>query len=117
MYPTMQFKVFQKGTNKEVKVYVNPKSNLIVCKPHSLLIPFGKKITPEEFENNYIIITEKSFSFSKENTVLMFLLIIFMVLYFIVENTGKDKHIIKVLKKTKQQSKEQPCPTITEKTN
>lgn len=117
MYPMMRFKVFQNETNKEVKVYIDPQSNLIVCKPHSLLIPFGKKITVDEFENNYNIISYKSFSLFNEFSIMTFLLIIMIILYLIAENTGKDKHIIRVLKKTKQKSKEQPCPTSTAKTN
>lgn len=98
MYPKIQFKVFQNDTNKEVEIHVNSQSNLIVCEPNTILFPFGKSITPEEFENNYRVDTITTFKLSSDSIYIIVMFVLSLLIFILLHLSGNG-HVIKVLNK------------------
>lgn len=104
-YQSIQYKVYHKGSDKEVKLYIDPSSNLYV--DEGIYIPFfnGTLISSEEFDNNYDIkpITEYRWNsplmISKIFEV-MFSIIYIILLYYLV--WGRNAHIIHVIKENEE---------------
>lgn len=104
MFPEMNFKVYEKKTNRPVAVSISPRSRIYVDWRTSLPIVFGEEITPKELEEDYSICPITTYKWY--NTQLLVLLCSFALLLVIwvltyVQYYGKNGHIVKVLSKSK----------------
>lgn len=87
-YQNMRFSIYKKANNKEVKIHIDPNSNLYVNE--GLFIPFisGTKISSDEFENEYRIVPITEFRLSRSDSVMAIFLLVniicihsFIILY------------------------------------
>ena len=104
MFPEMNFKVYEKKTNRPVAVSISPRSRIYVDWRTSLPIVFGEEITSKELEEDYSICPITTYKWY--NTQLLVLLCSFALLLVIwvltyVQYYGKNGHIVKVLSKSK----------------
>lgn len=102
IYQKMDFKVYNKASNAQVEVYVDPQSHLHIT-DNAMQFPFlsGKTITVTDFENNYGITPITNYVWNSSKTIILISLIPIILLYFSLTFYlffGKNGHIIRVLK-------------------
>ncbi len=100
LYQRTTYKIYQTPYNKEVKIHIDPYSNLYVNEGVSIPFVSGTKITSEEFEKYCRIVPITEFRWSivdTISTILNILMFAFVLLYF-YKVLGKNAHIINVLK-------------------
>lgn len=99
LYQSIQFKVYHKGSDKEVKLHIDPSSNLYVNE--GISIPFfnGTLISSEELDNNFDIRPITEFRWNSLLMIWNMFNIIFSILYIILLYYlvwGRNAHIIHV---------------------
>lgn len=110
--PKMRFQVLQKDTNKEVYMYVSPRSDIYVSE-HSFTPYFsGYKITRENFEENYRVTPVLSFKWGMMivEIGMSVVLILFCVLGYIFLFGSRKSRIIKVIKNNYNKQKPANAP-------
>lgn len=100
--PRMNIKVYNNSSNEEVKIHINPYSNL-----YEGNVFWGKKIAKENFENNYRISPITTYNeYIPQIYVYGGLALILVILFILVtiDFSGK-KHVINVLNKAESEKK------------
>lgn len=101
----MQHKIFQKDSDKEVKVYITPKSTIIVADPNRIPNPFGESITLDDFDQHYRVELINTFKWSFGDVFLIIVIslgLIAVISLSLIVSIDKNNHIIKVLEKSKK---------------
>ena len=101
----LKFNIYEKTTNKEMTLMISPKLNLYVDENSTLALPVitGKRITTDEFNNDYTISPKVSYRwFYPIWTIVLYMAILFVFGYFYYDDyLGKKAHVVKVLIKNK----------------
>ena len=105
MYRKMTYSIYEKATNREVRINIDPYSNIYVNE--GIYIPFvtGTKITQKELLNDYKMVPITEFRWSGADTIfafdIAFLVFIYGFLaYYII--WGRNGHIKNVLKENEK---------------
>lgn len=102
LYPGVEYEIYEKGTNKEVSVRIDPSSNIHVSDGINLPFISSSVISCKEFKNNYKIETNTEFKWFNAITFVSLIEILLLVsilfwLYYI--GWGKYSHITNVIAK------------------
>lgn len=105
LYPGIRYKIYDKNTNKEVSVRLDPSSNIHVSE--GVYIPFvsGSVISCEEFKKNYRIETDTVFKWTNAITfvsIIEFLLLIPLLFWLYYIGWGKYSHITNIFIKNEK---------------
>jgi hypothetical protein len=100
-YQRIQYKVYHKGSDKEVKLYIDPSSNIYVNEGFNIPFVNGTLISLEELKNNYDIKPITEFRWNgpymiSKMSVVIFLVLYIVLLYYLV--WGRNAHIIHMIK-------------------
>lgn len=104
-YQKLGYNIYKKTNNQEVKVHIDPYSNLYINE--GITIPFisGTKISSDELEKEYRIVPITEFELSSPNSLMPIICIIISVVYIIMMYYlawGKNGHIINLLKENEE---------------
>ena len=100
-YQSLRYKIYKKDNNQEVKIHIDPYSNLYVNE--GMVIPFisGTKISLDELKKEYRIVPITKFKFNSFDDIMLISYLIILFVYIILLyylTLGKNSHIINVLK-------------------
>lgn len=104
IFPELEFRVFEKETNKAVAVGISPRSKIYVDWRTSLPVVFGEEITAKDLEDNYTICPITTYKWYNTQLIVLFCSFLFLLVIWVltyVDYLGKNGHIIKVLSKSK----------------
>lgn len=99
-YQRLRYNIYKKANNQEVKIHIDPYSNLYVNE--GLAIPFisGNKISSDELEKEYKIVPVTEFRLSSSESVMAILGLLLSLLYILLAYYmvwGRNGHIMNVL--------------------
>lgn len=99
-YQRLRYNIYKKTNNQEVKIHIDPYSNLYVNE--GLAIPFisGNKISSDELEKEYKIVPVTEFRLSSSESVMAILGLLLSLLYILLAYYmvwGRNGHIMNVL--------------------
>lgn len=104
-YQNLNFITYKKSNNQEVKIHIDPYSNLYVNEGFTIPFISGTKISKDELEKEYKISPVTQFSLSSDDSVSaiigFFIVIPFILLSYYV-GWGKNGHILNVLKENNE---------------
>ena len=101
LYQTMDFKVYHNSTNKEVKLNIDPKSNIYVTEGISIPFLSGAKISSNDLDKDYRIVPVTEFRWNSAECIFAIVeLVVILMLIFFMYNIiwGKNGHIINVIR-------------------
>ena len=104
-YHRIQYKVFHKDSDKEVKLYIDPSSNLYVNEGISIPFVTGSLISSEELDNNYNIRPITEFRWNDPLMILRiieFVIIIVYIIIFYYFAWGRNAHIINLIRENEE---------------
>lgn len=104
-YQKLRYNIYKKANHQEVKIHIDPYSNLYVNE--GLAIPFisGNKISSDELEREYTIVPVTEFRWSSYDSVMGVLSLLLSLLYIILAYYmawGRSGHIMNVLKENEK---------------
>lgn len=103
-YQRLRYNICKNTDNKEVKIFIDPYSNMYV--DDGIPIPFtGKRVTSKEFEKEYKIVPVTEFSWYSSETVTTIMSIVFFLGYIVLVYYliwGRNGHIMNVLKENEK---------------
>lgn len=104
-YQSIQYNVCHKGSDKEVKLHIDPFSNLYVDEGISIPFVADTLISSKELVNNYDIKPITEFEWNGPVVIskmfeVIFLIIYIILLYYLV--WGRNAHIINVLRENEE---------------
>ena len=103
-YQSLRYNICKNTDNKEVKIFIDPYSNMYV--DDGIPIPFtGKRVTSKEFEKEYKIVPVTEFSWYSGETVTNIISIVFFLGYIVLVYYliwGRNGHIMNVLKENEK---------------
>ena len=99
-YQRLRYNIYKKANNQEVKIHIDPYSNLYVNE--GLAIPFisENKISSDELEKEYKIVPVTEFRLSSSESVMAILGLLLSLLYILLAYYmvwGRNGHIMNVL--------------------
>ncbi len=104
LYQKINFKICQESTGKEVKIYIDPHSNLYVNEGISVPFITGEIISQKELNEDYRIVPITKFRWNNVEfvtAIIIFLvLVVFLCLHYYL--FGSDSHIINVISKNEK---------------
>lgn len=79
----VQYYIHEKGTDKEVSVYITPKSQLYIS--DNEFVPFldNRSITKEEINKKYNVAFKTNYSWGSDDSIIGIILIILAIVYFV----------------------------------
>ena len=104
-YQSIEYKVCQKGSDKEVKFYIDPFSNLYVNEGISIPFVTGTLIPSEELVDNYDIEPITEFRWNGPLMISKMFEVLFTILYIILLYYlfwGRNAHIINVIRENEE---------------
>ena len=103
-YQELSYNIYKKANNQEVKIHIDPYSNLYVHEGEGLPIPFisGNKISSNELEKEYIIVPVTEFRWSGSMFLGMWVLAIICLLFVYYTEWRGNAHIMNVLKENER---------------
>ena len=104
-YQNLRYNIYKKVNNQEVKIHIDPYSNLYVNE--GLSIPFisGNKISLDELKNEYKIVPITEFRLSSIESVMAIFLLLLSLVYILLAYYiawGRNGHIVNVLKENEE---------------
>lgn len=107
MYRKMTYNIYEKSTNREVRIHIDPNSNIYVNE--GVFIPFvsGTKISQKELLNDYKMVPITEYRWSGADTffaidiALLVFIYVFLAYYVTWGRNGHIKNVLKANEKSK----------------
>ena len=104
-FQTAQFRIYKYTTNEEVKLYMDPYSNLYISDNKLFPIADYESITKKDLNDNYKVLPITTFSWYSSKTIeaavpVIIALMYIVFLYYLI--WGKNSHIINTIRKNEE---------------
>ena len=108
-YQKLQYRVCQKSNDKEVKIYLDPFSNIHV--DEGMTIPYisGTRISSDKLKKDYKIVPVMEFKWDHPEIISLIIgvaAMLFYVIFIYYLFYGKNGHIIKVIRENEENKKQ-----------